>query len=82
MASFEITQLYSVRLDYNAEYEILKKIEDHAFKISRNGIETETFTGNAACEPYITATSESFNLLNEFATEMITFIENNGGVIT
>lgn len=69
----EIETIYRTRIDYEADVETVNAIQDKAFDWEV-GVKVETFCGNAACSPYVTAEGETRAAIEVWAGKVERYI--------
>lgn len=69
----KIETVYRTRIDYDADVNTVNAIQDKAFDWEI-GVKVETFCGNAACAPYITAEGETQAAVEAWAGKVERYI--------
>lgn len=73
MFEINIRRSYSCIIHYEASTEDSNKIEDKAFKWE-SGVELETFSGCAACSPYLKVTSDSITDVQKWRDKIVRYM--------
>lgn len=74
----KVETIYWTRIDYEADPDTVRAIQDKAFACEVD-VEVETFHGNVACSPYITAEGATKSAVEAWADKVERYIRRRKG---